>query len=84
MRRLYFCGEHKFRVAELFGSRPRFRAEDYTPYQKLEIVWHDDGRYSVWGDLEDDADLLRDTCPDPHHLVKRTLPLADEVLTEEE
>lgn len=84
MKRLLFRGEHKFRAAELFfGDKPRFQVEDYVPYKELEVVWQDDGRYSVWGDLDDDAVLLQDTTHDPRHLVPHTLPLADEVLEEE-
>ncbi|MDD3260655.1 MAG: hypothetical protein PHU79_01900 [Oscillospiraceae bacterium] len=84
MKRLYFRGEHKYRAAELlFSDSPTFRVEDYTPYEALEIVWQADGRYSVWGDLPNDADLLRDTCRDPRHLVQMALPFADEAVEEE-
>ncbi|WOC31594.1 MULTISPECIES: hypothetical protein [Caproicibacterium] len=80
MKRLLFHGEHKFRAAELFfHDKPRFRVEDYIPYIALEVVWQDDGRFSIWGDLDDDAVLLQDTSHDPRHLVEHALPLADGV-----
>ncbi|HCA71325.1 MAG TPA: hypothetical protein DHW78_10370 [Ruminococcaceae bacterium] len=84
MKRLFFRGEHKFRVAEFFfGRRRDFCVEDYIPYVELEVVLQDDGRFSVWGNLPDDADLLQDTSHDPHHLVSKIFPLADEILEEE-
>lgn len=85
MKRLLFRGEHKLRAAKLFFSeKPRFHVEDYNLYLELEVVWQDDGRYSIWGNLDDDAELLQDTTHDPYHLVERALPLANEVVVDDD
>mgnify|MGYP000159575729 FL=1 len=80
MKRLFFRGERRFRAAELFfGDRPDFRVEDYVPYLELEVVLQDDGRFSVWGNLADDSELLRDTRPDRQGVMHLALHLADQV-----
>ncbi len=85
MKRLYFMGGHKRAAAALlFGEQEDFQEEDYQKYQELEVVLHQDGRFSVWGNLTEDADLLRDTKPDKQGVIAKLLPLADEVLEEEE
>ena len=49
----------------------------------MEIVVQDDGRYSVWGNLRDDSELLQDTRRDPERRVKQLLALVDEIAEEE-
>ncbi len=84
MKRLFFQGERKIQAATLlFGQEENFDPENYRKYVELEVVLQDDGRFSVWGDLEDDADLLRDTKPDWRHVAPQLEQLADQVMEED-
>ena len=67
----------------LFSSKEDFSPEKYRKYNELEIVVQEDGRYSVWGNFQDDSDLLQDTRKDPDNRVKQLLALADEIVVEE-
>ena len=84
MKRLFFQGEHKILAATcLFGDEENFDPETYQKYVELEVVVQENGRFSVWGDLDDDADLLRDTKPDWNHVVPQLELMADEIMEEE-
>jgi len=84
VERLWIRGLNQVKAAELlFGDQDDFDGEKYRYYEELEIVVQDDGRYSVWGNYTDDADLLQDTRRDSAGAVKRLLALADEILVED-
>lgn len=84
MKRLFFRGKNQMRAAEIFFSdREEYCSSDYEKYTELEVVVQEDGRYSVWGNLEDDADLLQDTRKDSQNLVSKILLWADEIQMEE-
>ena len=84
MERVFIRGVNQIKAAELlFSEKEDFSPEDYRKYRELEIVVQEDGRYSVWGNFSDDADLLQDTRKDPEGRVKKLMLLADEIETEE-
>ena len=77
----YFFRVHKQAAARgLFGGREDFAPRTYEKYGELEVVRQDDGRFSVWGNFEEDADLLQDTRRDAESLFSRIVDLADEVV----
>lgn len=81
MKRFFYQGEKILQVANLlFGDREDFDISDYAEYEELEIVLQDDGRFSVWGDYSDDAELLRDTHRDMDGKLPAAVALADEVV----
>ena len=49
-------------------------------WPELEVTVHHDGRYAVWVNLMDDAELLQDTIPDHKNLVRQIADFADEVI----
>lgn len=84
MKRLFFRGEKRVAAARiLFGEEEDFLPHAYEKYTELEVVVQDDGRYSVWGNLPDDADLLQDTRRDFQNKTVNLEALAD-VCAEEE
>lgn len=78
MKRLLFRDEKRITAARiLFGEEEDFHPHVYEKYTELEVVVQDDGRYSVWGNLTDDADLLQDTRRDMQNRTAKLEPLAD-------
>ena len=84
MERMWIRGVNRLKAAELlFSAIEGFSVDTYRKYDELEIVVQDDGRYSVWGNLRDDSELLQDTRRDPERRVKQLLALVDEIVEEE-
>ncbi|WP_050697539.1 hypothetical protein [Anaeromassilibacillus senegalensis] len=78
MKRLFFRDEKRVAAARiLFGEEEDFHPQAYEKYTELEVVVQDDGRYSVWGNFPDDADLLQDTRRDSQNKTAELEPLAD-------
>lgn len=81
MRRLIFMGRHIVPAAQiLFENDDRYTPQQYAKWPELEVTVHDDGRYAVWVNLIDDAELLQDTKPDLRHLVEKLTPYIDEIV----
>ena len=81
MKRLIFIGEHIKQVAKiLFAEDDRYTPQMAARWPELEVTVHHDGRYAVWVNLMDDAELLQDTIPDHKNLVRQIADFADEVI----
>ena len=80
MKRLIFIGEHIKQAAKvLFAEDDRYTPQMAARWPELEVTVHHDGRYAVWVNLMDDAELLQDTIPDHKNLVRQIAGFADEV-----
>ena len=81
MKRLLFIGEHIKQAAKvLFAEDDRYTPQMAARWPELEVTVHHDGRYAVWVNLMDDAELLQDTIPDHKNLVRQIAGFADEVI----
>ena len=81
MKRLIFIGEHIKQAAKiLFAEDDRYTPQMAARLPELEVTVHHDGRYAVWVNLMDDAELLQDTIPDHKNLVRQIAGFADEVI----
>ena len=81
MKRLIFIGEHIKQAAKvLFAEDDRYTPQMVARWPELEVTVHHDGRYAVWVNLMDDAELLQDTIPDHKNLVRQITGFADEVI----
>lgn len=81
MKRLIFIGRHIVPAAQLlFADDDRYTPQQYAKWPELEVTVHEDGRYAVWVNLIDDAELLRDTRRDTTHVVERLAPYVDEII----
>ena len=81
MKRLIFIGEHIKQAAKvLFAEDDRYTPQMAARWPELEVTVHHDGRYAVWVNLMDDAELLQDTIPDHKNLVRQIAGVADEVI----
>ncbi len=81
MKRLIFIGEHIKQAAKiLFAEDDRYTPQMAARWPELEVTVHHDGRYAVWVNLMDDAELLQDTIPDHKNLVRQIADFADEVI----
>lgn len=81
MKRLIFIGEHIKQAAKiLFAENDRYTPQMAARWPELEVTVHHDGRYAVWVNLMDDAELLQDTIPDHKNLVRQIAGFADEVI----
>lgn len=81
MKRLIFIGEHIKQAAKvLFAEDDRYTPQMAARWPELEVTVHHDGRYAVWVNLMDDAELLQDTIPDHKNLVWQIAGFADEVI----
>ena len=81
MKRLIFIGEHIKQAAKiLFAEDDRYTPQMAARWPELEVTVHHDGRYAVWVNLMDDAELLQDTIPDHKYLVRQIAGFADEVI----
>lgn len=81
MKRLIFIGEHIKQAAKiLFAEDDRYTPQMAARWPELEVTVHHDGRYAVWVNLMDDAELLQDTIPDHKNLVRQIAEFADEVI----
>ena len=81
MKRLIFIGEHIKQAAKvLFAEDDRYTPQMAAQWPELEVTVHHDGRYAVWVNLMDDAELLQDTIPDHKNLVRQIAGFADEVI----
>lgn len=85
MLRYYFRHDGAEQAAEiLFGGNKDFDPESFAKYYELELVLQADGRYSVWGNFDEDSELIQDTRKDPQGLVRQASFLAEEVWDDEE
>ncbi|MCD8356225.1 MAG: hypothetical protein LUE11_06600 [Clostridia bacterium] len=81
MKRLIFIGKHIVTAAQiLFAGNDRYTPQQYARWPELEVTVQDDGRYAVWVNLLDDAELLQDTKKDSGHLVQKLAPYVDEII----
>lgn len=81
MKRLIFIGEHIKQAAKiLFAEDDRYTPQMAARWPELEVTVHHDGRYAVWVNLMDDAELLQDTIPDHKNLVRQIAGFANEVI----
>lgn len=81
MKRLIFIGEHIQQAAKiLFAEDDRYTPQMAARWPELEVTVHHDGRYAVWVNLMDDAELLQDTIPDHKNLVRQIADFADEII----
>lgn len=81
MKRLIFIGDHIKQAAKiLFAEDDRYTPQMAARWPELEVTVHHDGRYAVWVNLMDDAELLQDTIHDHKNLVQQVAGFADEVI----
>ncbi len=81
MKRLIFIGDHIKQAAKiLFAEDDRYTPQMAARWPELEVTVHHDGRYAVWVNLMDDAELLQDTIHDHKYLVQQVAGFADEVI----
>lgn len=81
MKRLIFIGDHIKQAAKiLFAENDRYTPQMAARWPELEVTVHHDGRYAVWVNLMDDAELLQDTIHDHKQLVQQVAGFADEVI----
>ena len=81
MKRLIFIGDHIKQAAKiLFAEDDRYTPQMAARWPELEVTVHHDGRYAVWVNLMDDAELLQDTIHDHKNLVQQVAGFADEVV----
>lgn len=81
MKRLIFIGDHIKQAAKiLFAENDRYTPQMAARWPELEVTVHHDGRYAVWVNLMDDAELLQDTIHDHKQLVQQIAGFADEVI----
>lgn len=81
MKRLIFMGKHIVPAARiLFQNDDRYTSKQYASWPELEVTLHDDGRYAVWVNLIDDAELLQDTKRDASGLIAKLTPYVDEII----
>lgn len=81
MKRLIIMGSHIVPAARLlFAGDDRYTSQQYAKWPELEVTVHEDGRYAVWVNLLDDADLLQDTRHDAAQVVAQLAPYVDEVI----
>lgn len=81
MKRLIIIGDHIMPAAQLlFADSDRYTPQQFALWPELEITVQDDGRYAVWVNLLDDADLLQDTKKDTKHVVEKLTPYIDEII----
>ena len=81
MKRLIFMGNHIIEAARiLFAKDDRYTSKQIALWPELEVTVHEDGRYAVWVNLVNDADLLQDTRHDDGNFVQKLLPFADEII----
>ncbi len=81
MKRLIFIGDHIKQAAKiLFAEDDRYTPQMAARWPELEVTVHHDGRYAVWVNLMDDAELLQDTIHDHKHLAQQVAGFADEVI----
>ncbi len=81
MKRLIFIGDHIKQAAKiLFAEDDRYTPQMAARWPELEVTVHHDGRYAVWVNLMDDAELLQDTIHDHKHLIQQVADFADEVI----
>lgn len=80
MKRLIIMGSHIVPAAQiLFDGDDRYTPKQYVGWPELEVTVQDDGRYAVWVNLLDDAELLQDTRHDTKQMVQRLMPFVDEI-----
>lgn len=83
MKRLIFMGKHIVPAARiLFEGDDRYTQKNFAQWPELEVTVHDDGRYAVWVNLIDDAELLQDTRRDQMNLIEKLEPYVDEIITD--
>ncbi|HIV68870.1 MAG TPA: hypothetical protein IAA32_08410 [Candidatus Butyricicoccus stercorigallinarum] len=83
MKRLIFMGKHIVPAARiLFEGDDRYTPQQYAAWPELEVTLHEDGRYAVWVNLIDDAELLRDTVRDADGRIARLAPYVDETIVD--
>ncbi|MDO5549267.1 MAG: hypothetical protein Q4F79_12385 [Eubacteriales bacterium] len=83
MRRLIFMGKHILPAAKiLFEGKDTYTEKQMALWPELEVTVQDDGRYAVWVNLLDDADLLQDSKRDTQNTIARIEPMADEILVD--
>lgn len=81
MKRLIFIGDHIKQAAKiLFAEDDRYTPQMAARWPELEVTVHHDGRYAVWVNLMDDAELLQDTIHDHKQLIQQVAGFADEVI----
>jgi hypothetical protein len=81
MKRLIFMGKHILPAAKiLFKGKDTYTEQQMAQWPELEVTVQDNGRYAVWVNLIDDADLLQDSKPDTQNIVSYLEQMADEVL----
>lgn len=81
MKRLLIMGGHIVPAARiLFDGDDRYTPQQYAAWPELEVTVQEDGRYAVWVNLLDDADLLQDTRRDSRNVVEQLNPYVDEII----
>ncbi|HIZ55045.1 MAG TPA: hypothetical protein H9671_02435 [Firmicutes bacterium] len=85
MQRLIFRGDRRADIlTAIFGNEEDFNLDRYAIYEEIEIAVPEPGKFSVWGNYPDDADLLRDTKKDLSGLLGRITDLASEVWNDDD
>ena len=84
MKRLIFMGKHIMQAAMiLFEDNDDFTTKQIASWPELEVTVREDGRYAVWVNLIDDAELLQDTRRDTKGVLEKLLPYVDETIVDE-
>lgn len=83
MKRLIIMGKHIIPASQLlFADNDRYTLQQYASWPELEVTVQEDGRYAVWVNLLDDAELLQDTRPDRQQIVAKLAPYVDEIIVD--
>ena len=83
MKRLIIMGKHIVPAAQLlFANNDRYTPKQYASWPELEVTVQEDGRYAVWVNLLDDAELLQDTRHDRDQIVAKLAPYVDEIVVD--
>ena len=83
MKRLIIMGKHIVPAAQLlFANDDRYTPKQYAGWPELEVTVQEDGRYAVWVNLLDDAELLQDTRHDHDQIVAKLAPYVDEIVVD--
>lgn len=84
MKRLIFMGKHIMQAAMiLFADNEDITTKQIASWPELEVTVREDGKYAVWVNLIDDAELLQDSRRDKNGILEKLLPYVDETIIDD-
>ncbi len=83
MKRLIIIGDNIVPAAkQIFADSERYTEQQMAGWPELELTVQDDGSYSVWVNLMDDAELLQDRTKDRSGMVEKIMPYVSEIVVD--